>query len=310
MVQLTSTGEVAVFAEADQFPAGKSQFMCGYFACYIAASMAQIGQTPRLTALQIIAQAEAAYAVDSGGDSISIVDGMTNEEEYNLLHKIGLHYQAIATDISQVKAWVQVGYPVIIGITETSVWDLALNKNPYPWTPAGSHIILVTGVTADGNVLARDSANCTNLYDPNSLRPGPRKYQASKLQLVSATVVVPPWLSRPASATAPSPQEAFMGTPQGQQAQAYWNSTTQGSIPVGGNAPALAGIFLAGQAPSFSTGIAKSWQTEYNAGRVWGPPISYEFATVDWQGNAIVAQMFVGGRCEWANGAKWYAWGK
>jgi hypothetical protein len=77
------------------------------------------------------------------------------------------------------------------------------NQNPYAWMPSGNHIILVTGVTSDGNILTRDPANCTDLYDPNSLRPGPRKYQARTLHLISATVVAPPWRPRPMSTTPP-----------------------------------------------------------------------------------------------------------
>ncbi len=104
-------------------------------------------------------------------------------------------------------------------------------------------------------------------------------------------------------------RNTWVSTSQTQQAQMYWNSTTAGSIPVGGNAPVSTGIFPAGNAPAYSTGIAQSWQHEYMNGRVWGPPISYEFQTVDWSGNPITAQMFAGGRCEWSNGAaRWFGW--
>ena len=86
------------------------------------------------------------------------------------------------------------------------MYDIGLGDVvPYPWTAKGNHIIVLTGVTANGNFLVRDSANCTNLYDPNSLRPGPREYQASKLQLVSATAVIPPWLPRVPQETNPMP---------------------------------------------------------------------------------------------------------
>ena len=223
MVVLSSTGEVADFLEADQFQPAKSQFECGFFACAMARSMAPVGHPPTLTAAQVIADAEIWYTQYDGSNAASNMDGMSLPQLYALLSQIGLHYQAIALDISVVKSWVRVGYPVVIAITETSVRDLALGeKNPYPWNPAGTHVILVTGVTSDGNVLVRDSANCTNLYDPNSLRPGPRHYDAAALQLVSATVVVPPWLPRPASAL--PPQEAPMPIPQG------WHDDSQTGI--------------------------------------------------------------------------------
>lgn len=98
----------------------------------------------------------------------------------------------------------------------------------------------------------------------------------------------------------------WMSASQAQQADDYWGSTT--AHAASGNR-GTGGIFPEGQTPNASTGIAKAWQEEYMSGRNWGPPISYEFDSVDWDGNAIVAQMFAGGRCEWRNGnGKWYAW--
>jgi hypothetical protein len=55
----------------------------------------------------------------------------------------------------------------------------------------------LTGVTPDDNFLVRDSANITDFYNLNSLRPVPRRYDAAKLRLVSATVVIPAWLPVP-----------------------------------------------------------------------------------------------------------------
>jgi hypothetical protein len=210
-IPLSKTGEVADFSEADQFQTGDSQFECGYFACAMAKSIAQVGQAPTLTAAQIISDAETWYAQYDGTDAITNVDGMTTEQEYDLLSQIGLHYQAIGLDIATVMAWVELGYPVLVAVVETSVVDLALNSNPYPWTPAGTHVLLVTGVVS-GNILVRDSANCTSLNDPNSLRPGPRTYNAAKIQLVSATIAVPPWLPRPGSAVPPTTGEETMLT--------------------------------------------------------------------------------------------------
>ncbi len=203
MVATTAKGEVISVAEADQFQPARSQFECGYFSCAIARSMARPGEQPALSVQQIIQKAEAWYAQYNGTDAATNTAGMTEEQEYELLKQIGLHYQAIDPNIHQIKQWVSMGYPVMIAVQETSVHDLALDgANPYPWHPAGTHIILVTGIGAGGHVLCRDSANVSSLSDPQSLRPGPRLYDAGKLQLVSATVIVPPWRPRPASADA------------------------------------------------------------------------------------------------------------
>jgi|SRR5579863_6220645 len=205
-VILSSAGEIGDFPDADQFQSARSQFECGYFAVAIMRAMAQVGQPPTLSVAQVIADAEQWYAQYDGSDAASNTNGMTLAQLYSLLSQVGLHWQSTATDITTVRGWLAVGYPVIIAVTESSVRDMALgDANPYPWTASGTHIIGVTGVTSDGNVLVRDSANCTNLYDPNSLRPGPRTYDAGALSIVSATVAVPPWLPRPANAVPPVP---------------------------------------------------------------------------------------------------------
>lgn len=81
----------------------------------------------------------------------------------------------------------------------------------------------------------------------------------------------------------------WMSVGQQSQAQAYWNSVI--------SAP-------------YTTGIALAWQQEYMNGHLWGPPLSQEVKTVDWNNNPITSQMFPRGRCEWQNGqAKWYEWG-
>lgn len=59
--------------------------------------------------------------------------------------------------------------------------------------------------------------------------------------------------------------------------------------------------------PPMTTGIGQSWQQALFSGKFYGPPLTYEYSTVDWNGNAIIAQEFAHARCEWVNGqAKWY----
>jgi hypothetical protein len=294
MVALSTLREVGDFQEANQFQAGKSQFECGFFAVAMAKSMAQVGTPPTLTVQQVIADAENWYAQYNGSNAAWNTSGMSTQQEYDLLHQVGLHYQETALDITVVKKWLEAGYPVLIAIVETSVIDLELGRNPYPWRAAGNHIILVTGVAPDGQVLVRDPANVTNLYDPKSLRPGPRKYDAGKLQLVSATVVVPPWMPRPASGTPPVVAQAsgWVSVAQEQAARAEWSSTA----PLFGGTP-----------PSYDSGIARSWQARYRQGQFDGPPLSTEYSTVDWHDRPIRVQQFARRRCEWNSGmARWY----
>lgn len=302
MVATSKTGEICDLQEADQFQAGKSQFECGFFAVAMCRSMAEVGKPPTLTMQQVINDAEAWYAQYDGSNAGWNTAGMSLQQLYDLLHQVGLHYQETALDISIIKKWLAVGYPVVVAIAETSVVDMALGRNPYPWRVAGNHIIVITGVASDGNVLVRDSANCTNLYDPRSLRPGPRKYEASRLALVSATVVVPPWLPRPTSNMPPvhppvvnpppvvkppvvkPPVSLWVSSWQELAAFKEWNSTAH--------------LFAEGKPPDYGTAIAREWQARYRQGHFDGPPFSVEYDATDWQGKPIRVQQFARRRYE------------
>ena len=176
MVPVNSKGEVVNVTEADQFQPAKTAFACGFFACAIARSMAKPGQTPTLNVQQIITSAEQWYTQYDGSDTATNIDGMTSAQEYELLGHIGLHYQAIAEDIGQVKKWLMAGYPVLLAVQEASVHDLGLDgANPYPWNPINTHIVLATGVNESGNLLVRDSANISRkAADEKALGRGPR----------------------------------------------------------------------------------------------------------------------------------------
>lgn len=192
--QRTGKGEVAVFSEADQFLPGKTQLACGFFACAMALSMAPIGQQAKFTSQQITEMAEQWYAKYEPNNW----SFMSDQQTYDLLQEIKLDYQVTSEDINIIERWVEAGYPVLVSLEETSVFDMELGHNPYTsWPPAGYHMILVTGVTGDGNVLCRDSANCTDLHIPNTLRRGPRKYKASSMKIRRAIAVAPPWYPRP-----------------------------------------------------------------------------------------------------------------
>lgn len=198
MIPLSSTGEIADFQDVDQFQPGRSEFACGFFAVAIVKAMSQVGQSPKQTAAQMIAEAESWYAQYNGNNSAANEDGMSLPQLYALLAQVGLHYQGIAPDVETIRAWVAAGYPVIIAGAETGMVDVGLGGIvPYPWNPAGNHVIVVTGNARGSHFLVRDPANCTSLTNPHSLRPGPRTYDAGKLHLISATAVVPPWRTQP-----------------------------------------------------------------------------------------------------------------
>lgn len=203
VVQISSVGEIADFLDADQFQPAKTQDACGFFSVAICTAMAQVGQPPKKSVAQVIGDALTWYAEYDGSNDIGNSNGMSLQQLYALLTQVGLHWQGINIgdpDItSLLRAWVRSGYPVVIAGGEAGMYDLGLgDKVPYYWNyQSFNHIITLTGVKSDGSVLVRDSANVTDLFNPNSLRPGPRNYDPTRFQLVSATVVVPPWMPRP-----------------------------------------------------------------------------------------------------------------
>lgn len=215
-IPLSASGEVATFQDVDQFQPAKTQFACGFFSCAIVKAMAPVGQPPTQTVAEMIAEAEQWYTQYDGRNTPSNENGMTLQQLYNLIVQIGLHFQATSTAAPMLRAWLKLGYPVIVAGAETGFHDLELGDAvPYPWKPIFSHIIVLTGVTADGNFLVRDVANVSNLNDPHALRPGPRTYDAQRMQLSSATVVVPPWKARPPAGFDPSQNDFVPAIPTG-----------------------------------------------------------------------------------------------
>ncbi len=93
------------------------------------------------------------------------------------------------------------------------------------------------------------------------------------------------------SSLAPDPTAP---TPAMQQAaKDFWNST-------GFLFKAESGI------PPDSLGIGKSWYADYYQGIFHGPPMSYEYSTVNWNGTAIKKQNFLFGWCEWDGSPHWF----
>jgi hypothetical protein len=235
MVPLSSHGEIADFQDVDQFQPGRSEFECGFFAVAIVKAMNQVGRPPTQSVSAMIAEAETWYAQFNGNNSASNEAGMSLQQLYALLPHVGLHYQGIALDIDLIRAWICIGYPVIIAGAEIGMYDLELGDIvPYPWHPTGNHMLVITGVTSDGNFLVRDPANCTDLNDPHSLRPGPRRYAAIKLQLFSATVAVPSWLPRPPAGFDPRKESASGNIPAGWRDNGTTLTAPNGHIVVRG----------------------------------------------------------------------------
>lgn len=65
-----------------------------------------------------------------------------------------------------------------------------------------------------------------------------------------------------------------------------------------------------GGTPPTGTGIYESWLQSLIEGKQYGPPISHEYDSVNWDGKFIVVQEFAHARAEYDNGVTaWYSFG-
>lgn len=192
MVNLNSHGEVADFLDVSQFLPSRSAYECVAYCAALLKYAGQPGHGPTGTAMAASNLAQYWYGREEGSNSASNMNGMDLPAEYDMLKGLGLSYTPINPSVNEVKAAIADGRPVLFCGAETGMHDLALgDRVPYSWTPSGNHAIIVSGVAPDGNLLVHDCASIA----PNGVRPGPRTYDASKLQPVSATAINVPWLS-------------------------------------------------------------------------------------------------------------------
>src|SRR5258707_3561770 len=125
-IPLTASGEIATFRDIDQFQPTKTEYACGFFSCALVKAMAPVGQVPAQTVAEMIAEAEQWYAQDNGNDASSNTNGMTLQELYNLIVQIGLHFQASNTNTQTLRAWLRLGYPVIVAGPAERLLDMWL----------------------------------------------------------------------------------------------------------------------------------------------------------------------------------------
>lgn len=193
-MQLNKNNEVADFVDVSQFLPGKSAYECVAYSASLIKFCGQPGHGAIGTPLQTSNLAQYWYGREEGSNTASNTNGMSLDAEYNMLKGMGLSYKPLEASIQAVHAALLSGYPVMLCGAETGMHDLALgDRVPYNWTPTGNHCIVASGIVSpsDGNLLVHD---CANVDKNGVIRPGPRTYDASKMQIVSATAIIVPWI--------------------------------------------------------------------------------------------------------------------
>ena len=205
-----SKGLIANYLPTDQFQPNHSEFECGAFAVSINLRATNYNVQNDKDPAKIVEWAENEYSRVTGSNSPGNTLGVSINNMHTMLKDSqtdssgGLHYWDLpinsgtkqTDDIARIKGAIKHGYAVIATVSEQSVFDLDLNKNPYWWGPSGNHILTFAGIAADGNLLCIDPANVAvgNLQKPGTVLPWPRRYDAGKIANQWATIVQFPWL--------------------------------------------------------------------------------------------------------------------
>lgn len=184
--------EIAVFIDDNQFGLNQSTMKCGPEVVSLFWHSVAPGQKNPYTSADVHAMAHADYVRFIGADNPGDMAGTSEATLYQMLEFHSFRYEKLPIDLAAILSALKAGFPVIVGgVAESSVFDVTLGKNPYNWNTAGLyHIILATGIAQSGNLLVRDTAN---IGSQGIVRPGPREYEASRLQFTTVTRVVPSW---------------------------------------------------------------------------------------------------------------------
>ncbi len=190
MPALNQHGEVCDLLDVNQFQPGRSVDECVCYASVLIKFAGLAGHGPTGSVLEASNLAQFWYGKETGSTSASNHAGLSLSQEYAVLQGLGLHFWGIAPTVEAIKATLAQGVPCLMCGAETGMVDVGLgDKVPYNWVPTGNHCIVISGIAHDGNLLVHDTAN---IDASGRVRPGPRTYDASKLQIVSATAVMVP----------------------------------------------------------------------------------------------------------------------
>lgn len=215
MVALNAAGEVADFVNESQFEPGESAYICVALHAALIHYAGQPGHGPTGTGEQVDQMGDLWYGREEGSFAASNTNGMSLDAEYLMLAGMGARFYRLPitplsgrmSDIVTLRAWLRLGFPVLICGAESGMVDLDLGGIvPYAWPPSGNHCIVACGIASDGNLLVRDAASIA----PSGVRPGPRRYDVSKLQLVSGTAIQVPWLPTVPIGFDPTKEDATM----------------------------------------------------------------------------------------------------
>jgi hypothetical protein len=191
---------------------------------------------------------------------------MTKQQLEETLARKGIKYTPITPTIANIDSALDRGHPLIVAGSEANFVYADNGSSPYSWNTAGIDHAIIIAGREGNAYIVCDSANAKNFLPA---------YDKSRMKLFYALEIAPYW-------------RVYIE----QAATDTWNSTAH---------------LFGGTPPRYYTGIAESWRDFYiNQRKLMPPPTTDEFASVNWDGKPIVAQIFGHLRCEWDGAAHWY----
>lgn len=308
-VKKNKNGEVCDVVAVSQFVPNKTEFACGFFA----ASMIRYAGKPDAggqgSAGDIEGWALDQYTKEYGADGANKTGGVSVDDMHRLLiaalpNSGNSHYYDLAisassgqdSDLANIKGAIDSGYPVVMTVTESSIIDKELGKNPYFWGASGNHVFLCTGYDSNGDLIIHDPANIVGTFNSNSPRPQPRHYDSKVIDCSWASMCRMEWLTpfpanwnpitgqklnqipAPTPAPTPAPKEDINS-----EIVFMWELVTPG-LPR-------------------NTGIFNAWRRDYINGIKHGSPVAREKKDTI---SGKVYQAFSNSTCEYGDKATWF----
>lgn len=328
-IQTNNKGMVLDVVESYQLETGESEDLCGPWAVssLLYAGLPNKGARGTAEMVDVWTDNEVNKYMTGGqtnwqGSSIGDMYNFMTDAIDPQSHQRAIHWWDITPDLNRIRIALRAGYPVLVTANEQNVQEKSTGKRPpYPWNLNANHIFPLMGLDKDNDFIVADELN------NNFQNYWPVVYKADVLQPSWASViqVVGPNPSNPWLKPIPS------GDPTNWPANFNAQNFAGGTVPTSNfkqqSADQMWGAFFAqlfvayeksgAPAPSDATksipptgsGIYKSWLNDFNAGKYHGPAMSWEYGSIDFNGHAIVKQLFGGGWYEWSNGnGTWFSY--
>lgn len=331
VVQTNSAGCVLDIRQSYQLESGESEDLCGPWSIASLMYAGLPGKGPRGSAEDIDTWADSEVDKYQSQGHVNW-QGSSVQDMYNFLtdatdpqgKQRNLHWWDMDTpSIDNVRRAVKAGYPVVVTVNEQNLIEKRTGKHPpYPWNLNANHIIPVLGIDKDGDFICCDELN------NNFQGYWPPVYKAFTPVWATVVQVVGPDPNNPWLKSIPSGNPASW--PQNFNAQNFGGSTPMPPAPPNNNfeqeaqdawyaffnqfvslatnlsIPLPGGFDIKQFAPPTGTGIYNSWHDAWLKGHQFGPPLTFEYRSVNSSGKEIIVQQFAGARCEWDGAAHWY----